>query len=86
MSVNKDEIIDFINDSAKKVRRAAVDTKDAVKEKYRQFKVGVMLDDLYIELGMLINRAYNEPGTVSEDEVAELNEKINEIIKEQKEK
>lgn len=86
MSIGKDEVMDFINDSAKKVRRAATDAKDAVKERYRQFKVGAELDDLYIELGMLVNRAYNEPGTVGEDEVAALNEQINLKIKETSEK
>ncbi len=86
MSINKEEIIDFINDGAKRVRRAASDTKDAVKERYRQFKTGAELDDLYIELGMLVNRAYNEPGTVSEDEVAALNELINSKALEMKQK
>ena len=85
MSINE-EIMDFINNGAKKVRRAATDAKDAVKERYRQFKTGAELDDLYIELGMLVNRAYNEPGSVSEDEVAALNELINDKIKEKSEK
>lgn len=86
MSINKEEVMDFINDSAKRVRRAASDTKDAVKERYRKFKAGAELDDLYIELGVLVNRAYNEPGTVSEDEVAALNELINAKIEEITEK
>ena len=77
MSIGKDEVRDFINDGAVKVRRAAVGARDAVKERYRQFKAGAELDDLYIELGVLVNRAYNEPGTVSEAEVAALNEEIN---------
>ena len=78
MSINKEELKDFLNDSAKMVRRVAAESVDTVKEKYRQFKVDAELDDLYIELGKLINRAYNEPGTVSEAEVAALNELINE--------
>jgi hypothetical protein len=82
MSVNKEDVMGFLNDSAKKVRRVAVEGVDTVKEKYRQFKVGAELDDLYIELGKLINRAYNLPDTVSESEVAALNELINEKIAE----
>lgn len=77
MSINKDDLINILNKGAKKVRKAANETGEAVKEKYRAFKAGAELDDLYIELGMLINRAYNEPGTVSESEVAALNDKIN---------
>ncbi len=77
MSVNKDDIVNIIDKGAKRVRKAAKDTGDAVKEKYRAFKAGAELDDLYIELGMLVNRAYNEPGTVSEAEVTALNDRIN---------
>ena len=86
MSVNKDDIRDMFERGGRRVRKAAIDTKDTVKEKYRLFKVGAELDDLYIELGMLVNRAYNKPGTVSESEVAALNEKINKKILEKGEK
>ena len=35
------------------------------------------LDDLYCELGRLVNEAYNAPGTVDEASVCALNDRIN---------
>ena len=77
MEFDKEKIKKVLGDGAKTVKKAAKDTKDAVVTKYNETKLLGQLDDLYIELGVLVNGAYNSPGTVDEQSVANLNEKIN---------
>ena len=77
MAFDKDKFMDFLNEGASKVQKAASDTKDTVVAKYQLSKLNGELEDLYISLGVLVNDAYNNPGQTSEEEVAALNEKIN---------
>lgn len=82
MEISKEKIAEIINGGAAKVSKKASETKDILVAKYNISKLKDDLDELYIKLGMLVNDAYNAPGTTDEEEVSALNDEINAKIAE----
>ncbi len=82
MSFDKEKLIGILNEGANRVQKAAAETKETLTARYQAAKLRAELEDLYLELGIMINRAYNDPGSVPESEVVALNGKINWKVRE----
>ena len=72
-----DKVRSTIEKGTGKAIKAVNGAKETVRTKYEEVKTAGELDDLYCELGRLVNEAYNAPGTVDEASVCALNDKIN---------
>lgn len=76
MAFDKEKWIDLWNEGTSKVKKTAVDTKDMVVGKYNLSKLNCDLEELYITLGMAVNKASHHQDKSYAEEIEKLNEKI----------
>ncbi|MCI8331747.1 MAG: hypothetical protein HFE78_02870 [Clostridiales bacterium] len=82
MALDKEKIVELWNESASRVKKTAMDTKDKVAARYNLSKLNTDLEEMYITLGMVSHQVYGCTDKNYDEELQRLHKQIDERLEE----